>query len=138
MPLNEDEDAQAPGPQLKGKLLCIEDSPIYLELIESALAAFPGIVLLKALTGREGIRLAREERPDLVLLDMHLPDISGLEVVRVLNEEIASGALRVTLLTADSLSMDIVKAMSLGASEYWLKPLTLDGLENGLRRALMR
>ena len=73
-----------------------------------------------------------------MLLDMHLPDISGLEVVRVLNEEIASGALRVTLLTADSLSMDIVKAMSLGASEYWLKPLTLDGLENGLRRALMR
>jgi two-component system cell cycle response regulator DivK len=132
------EDAQRADIQLTGKLLCIEDSPMYLELIESALAAFPGIVLLKALTGREGIRLAREERPDLILLDMHLPDIGGLEVVRVLNEEIASGALRVTLLTADRLSMDIVKAMSLGASEYWLKPLTVARLEDGLRRALAR
>jgi two-component system, cell cycle response regulator DivK len=136
MPLTEDE--QRADAQLTGKLLCIEDSPMYLELIESALAAFPGIVLLKALTGREGIRLAREERPDLILLDMHLPDIGGLEVVRVLNEEIASGDLRVTLLTADRLSMDIVKAMSLGAFEYWLKPLSVARLEDGLRRALAR
>lgn len=136
MPLNDDEPAA--GTRLAGKVLCIEDSPVYLELVGSALAAFPGVVLLTAQTGREGIRLAREERPDLVLLDMHLPDIGGLEVVRVLNEDIASGALRVTLLTADALSMDIVKAMSLGASEYWVKPLTLEKLEDGLRRALTR
>jgi len=73
-----------------------------------------------------------------VLLDMHLPDIGGLEVVRALNEEIASGKLRVTLLTADTLSMDIVKAMSLGAYDYWLKPLSMAKLEAGLKRALTR
>jgi DNA-binding response OmpR family regulator len=124
--------------ELKGKVLYIEDNPINMDLIETALSMYPGITLLKAHTGMEGIRVAKSEKPDFVLLDMHLPDIGGLEVVRALNEEIASGKLRVTLLTADTLSMDIVKAMSLGAYDYWLKPLNMNKLEAGLRRALNR
>jgi DNA-binding response OmpR family regulator len=124
--------------ELKGKVLYIEDNPINMDLIETALSMYPGITLLKAHTGMEGIRVAKSEKPDFVLLDMHLPDIGGLEVVRALNEEIASGKLRVTLLTADTLSMDIVKAMSLGAYDYWLKPLNMNKLEAGLRRALTR
>jgi DNA-binding response OmpR family regulator len=124
--------------ELKGKVLYIEDNPINMDLIETALSMYPGITLLKAHTGMEGIRVAKSEKPDFELLDMHLPDIGGLEVVRALNEEIASGKLRVTLLTADTLSMDIVKAMSLGAYDYWLKPLNMNKLEAGLRRALNR
>jgi CheY-like chemotaxis protein len=123
---------------LKGKVLYIEDNPVNMDLIETALSFFPGVTLIKATTGQDGIRLARSEQPDFVLLDMHLPDIGGLDVVRALNEEIASGKLRVTLLTADMLSMDIVKAMSLGAYEYWLKPLSIAKLEAGLTRALTR
>lgn len=125
-------------PDLRGKVLYIEDNPINMDLIETALSMYPGITLVKAHNGMEGIRLARSEKPDFVLLDMHLPDIGGLEVVRALNEEIASGKLRVTLLTADTLSMDIVKAMSLGAYDYWLKPLNMTKLEAGLKRALTR
>jgi hypothetical protein len=64
------------------------------------------------------------------------PGIGGLEVVRALNEQIANEHLRVTLLTADSLSMDIVKAMSLGAYDYWLKPIDMRKFEAGLQRAL--
>ena len=124
--------------ELSGTVLCIEDNPINMTLIEAALEAYPGVVLLKAETGMEGIALARSARPDLVILDMHLPDIGGLTVVRELNEEIASDKLRVALLTADTLSMDIVKAMSLGAYDYWLKPLSAAKLEIGLRRALGR
>jgi two-component system cell cycle response regulator DivK len=140
-------DDSAPSPQasapmsvhdLSGKVLYIEDNPVNMDLIESALSRYPGVTLVKARTGMEGIRLARSEQPDFVLLDMHLPDIGGLEVVRALNEEIASGKLRVALLTADSLSMDIVKAMSLGAYDYWVKPLGIATLEAGLRRALAR
>jgi len=123
---------------LKGKVLYIEDNPINMDLIETALSMYPGVTLVKAQTGMDGIRLARSEKPDFVLLDMHLPDIGGLEVVRALNEEIASGKLRVTLLTADTLSMDIVKAMSLGAYDYWLKPLNMTKFEAGLKRALTR
>jgi two-component system, cell cycle response regulator DivK len=123
---------------LRGKVLYIEDNPSNMDLIETALSMYPGVTLVKAQTGMEGIRLAREERPDLVMLDMHLPDIGGLEVVRALNEEIANGKLRVTLLTADTLSMDIVKAMSLGAYDYWIKPLSIAKLDEGLKRALGR
>jgi CheY-like chemotaxis protein len=58
--------------------------------------------------------------------------------VRALNEEIASGKLRVTLLTGDTLSIDICKAMSLGVQDYWLKPLRIAKLDEGLKRALGR
>ena len=78
----------------------------------------------------------RRERPDFVLLDMHLPDMSGLDVVRMLSEDIASQRLRITILTGDSLSIDIIKAMSLGAFEYLVKPVTAQTLEKSLRRAL--
>ena len=132
------DDRRPRDPDLRGTVLYIEDNPINMDLIESALAMYPGVTLIKAQTGMEGIRLARSEHPDFVLLDMHLPDIGGLEVVRALNEDIAAGKLRVTLLTADSLSMDIVKAMSLGAYDYWVKPLNLTKLEAGLKRALSR
>ena len=129
-------DTPTPATELRGKVLYVEDDPINMVLVESTLQAFPGITMIKAGTGAEGIRLARSEWPDLVILDMHLPDMGGLEVVRALNEEIAGGRLRVVLLTADYLSMDIVKAMSLGAYEYWLKPIDVVKLEKSLHRAL--
>jgi two-component system cell cycle response regulator DivK len=136
MPQDTDTDTMVEALDLKGKVLYIEDNPINVDLVESALSRYPSIMLITANTGMEGIRLARSENPDFVLLDMHLPDIGGLEVVRALNEEIAAGKLRITLLTGDSLSMDIVKAMSLGAYDYWLKPISMSKLEAGLRRAL--
>jgi CheY-like chemotaxis protein len=117
-------------------VLCIEDHPVNMELLEAMLAGLPGVRLLKAVTGREGVRLAKAEQPDLVLLDMRLPDISGLEVVRELSELISQGLLRVVLLTGESFSMDVVKAMSLGAHDYWHKPLTVERVRDGVTRAL--
>lgn len=121
---------------LQGKLLYIEDDPTNVALVEGILARHPGVQLIHAGTGADGVRLTRSEQPDFVLLDMHLPDISGLEVVRQLNADIAARGLRVTILSGDSLSMDIIKAMSLGAFEYWVKPLNIKVFEDGLRRAL--
>jgi two-component system, cell cycle response regulator DivK len=119
----------------RGTVLYIEDQEVNLQLVEALLAGMPGIKLVKARTGAEGVALARSEHPDLVLLDMHLPDFGGLEVVRALSVEISQG-LKVALLTADSLSMDIIKAMSLGAYEYWIKPIDIQQLEDGVKRAL--
>ena len=121
---------------LRGKVLYIEDAETSLAVVEGMMQHFPGVQLLQATTGRQGVDLVRQEQPDLVLLDMHLPDISGLEVVRILNQDIAERGLRVTILTGDKLSMDIIKAMSLGAFEYWIKPVELRVLASGLRRAL--
>jgi DNA-binding response OmpR family regulator len=121
---------------LHGKVLYIEDAMTNVALVSAMLARHPGVELIHAATGYEGIRLARSERPDFVLLDMNLPDISGLEVVRELNVDITERGLRVNILTAHTLSMDMIKAMSLGAYEYWVKPLDLQVFEDGLRRAL--
>ena len=121
---------------MQGKVLYIEDQPVYHDLLEAMLAQSPGITLIKTTTGREGVRLAQLELPDVILLDLHLPDISGLEVVRSLSELIATRRFRVILLTADSFSIDVVKAMSLGVHEYWVKPVSLERLLAGLARAL--
>ncbi len=123
-------------PPLRGKVVYIEDDETNVLLVRTMVARHPGVELLHAATGREGVLLVRREQPDFVLLDMNLPDISGLEVVRELNIEITSRGLKLNILTGDALTMDIIKAMSLGAYEYWLKPLTPQVFDDGLRRAL--
>ncbi len=121
-----------------GTVLAIEDEPISRELLAGVLAGHPGVRLLTAADAAEGIRLALAEQPDLVLLDMHLGGESGLDVVRALNEPIASGRFDVVLLTGDALTMDVLKAMSLGAREYWPKPVRLPRLLAALARAVAR
>jgi len=123
-------------PPLRGRVVYIEDDETNVLLVQALVARHPGVDLLHAASGRAGIELVRREKPDFVLLDMNLPDISGLEVVRELNIDITSRGLRLNILTGDALSMDIIKAMSLGAYEYWLKPLDRQVFEDGLRRAL--
>jgi len=127
-----------PDAELRGKVVYIEDAPMYVELVKGLLARHQAVEIIHASTGREGVELVRSERPDFVLLDMHLPDMSGLDVVRMLNEDIASRRLHVTILTGDALSIDIIKAMSLGAFEYLVKPVSAQALEKSLRNALSR
>jgi len=122
--------------EVRGKILYIEDVDVNFAVVEAGLAGYAGVQLIRAATGLEGVRLVRSENPDFVLLDMHLPDISGLDVVRQLSEEIATRRLRVTILTGDELTMDVIKAMSLGAFEYWIKPVDIQVLTAGVRRAL--
>ncbi len=119
-----------------GSVLCIEDDPICRQLVEGLLAANPRVRLMQAVSGRDGVAMAQRERLDVVLLDMNLPDIGGLEVVRALSEPIAQNRLHVILLTADSFSIDVVKAMSLGAKDYWPKPIEAARLLAGIDRAL--
>jgi CheY-like chemotaxis protein len=121
---------------LKGTVLYIEDEPVSFAMVQTLLESHPGVQLVRGHTGAEGIGLARSEQPDVVLLDMHLGDISGIEVVRQLSREIAAGLFRVILLTSDRLNIDVLKAMSLGASEYLVKPVSQLVLESALLRAL--
>ena len=129
-------EAAMPFDAFEGLVLCIEDDPVGMAMVEAIVADFPQVRLLKAGSGREGVRLALAERPDLVLLDMRLPDISGLDVVRALSAAIAEQGLRVVLLTADTFSIEVVKAMSLGAREYWPQPRTHATAAEGRQRLL--
>lgn len=123
---------------LHGTVLVIEDDPISRSLVAGLLEGQPGVRLVQAASAEDGIRLAGEVAPDLVLLDMHLGAASGLDVVRALSEPIAAGRFDVVLLTGDTLSMEVLKAMSLGAREYWPKPVRLPRLVAALARAAAR
>src|SRR5690606_38050237 len=83
-------DPDASGTLPRATILYIEDNLANLTLIEAILALEPGITLLPALQGQLGHELACEHRPDLILLDLHLPDIPGTEVLRRLREHPAT------------------------------------------------
>ncbi|MEI7464013.1 MAG: response regulator [Burkholderiales bacterium] len=121
---------------IRDSVLFIENDSISRKLVEVLSTSLPTVDLRLAANGRRGIRAALDAMPDLILLDMHLPDMGGLEVVRALSQHIAEGECRVILLTADELTIDVVKAMSLGAREYWLKPLSLERLQSDLLRVM--
>ena len=129
-------DANLLADDVRGKVLYIEDNPVNFAVVETCLTRLPNVQLLHAVNGREGVRMVLSECPDFVLLDMHLGDMSGLDVVRQISRDIAERHLRVTILTGDGFSMDVIKAMSLGAFEYWVKPVDPDLLVAGVRRAL--
>ena len=103
-------------------VLVIEDNRMNLELASEVLHA-AGFTVLEAMTGGEGIRVATERLPDLVLLDMRLPDMDGLEVVRRLRADPRTAALPVVALTAQAMKGDELAARRAGCSGYITKPI---------------
>jgi CheY-like chemotaxis protein len=73
--------------------------------------------------GRLGLDLAREHRPDLILLDLHLPDMTGAEVLDLLGEDPATSDIPVVIISADATPGQIQRLLSAGALEYLTKPL---------------
>lgn len=104
-------------------ILCIEDDPSNLRLIERILANRPGVRLLKAIRGRMGLDLAREHHPDLIVVDVHLPDIPGDHVIRSLRNDPATGRTPVIVTSADATPKQEKRLIAAGATEYLSKPL---------------
>jgi PAS domain S-box-containing protein len=113
------------GKQLK-TLLYIEDNVSNLTLIEHLLGEHPPIKLISAMQGNLGLELAARHRPDLVLLDLHLPDMGGAEVLSKLKADSRTSAIPVIMLSADATKSQIDKLMVAGASDYLTKPLDVD------------
>ena len=83
----------------------------------------PGVRLLSAMQGRLGIDLAREHRPDVIFLDIHLPDLQGEEVLRRLREDAATRDTPVIVISADATPHRVARLLAAGARNYLLKPL---------------
>ncbi|MGH7476718.1 MAG: PAS domain S-box protein [Longimicrobiales bacterium] len=107
-------------------ILYIEDNLANLSLIESLLSGRPGIALVPALQGRLGLELARQHRPDLILLDLHLPDVGGETVLAELRTDARTRAIPVIVISADATRGTPDRLMAAGASAYLTKPLDLD------------
>ena len=121
--MNAEDPPESPSPQPTGKLLCIEDDETSMVLVEVMMKRFPDIQLTEATNGADGIRLARAERPDLVLLDMHLPDMSGLDLLRHLKADPATATVPVIVVSADATAQQVDAALDAGAVRYLTKPV---------------
>ncbi len=115
----------ATGATVSGTILYIEDNLSNFRLIERALALRAKIRLLPAMLGRLGLDLAREHRPDLVLLDLHLPDMSGEELLARLRADPATRDIPVIVLSADATLGQVERLLADGARAYLTKPLDI-------------
>jgi signal transduction histidine kinase/CheY-like chemotaxis protein len=106
----------------------IEDNLANLRLIEQIFEHRPWIKLISAFAGTDGISLAREHRPDLVLLDLHLPDMHGHEVLRILRSDPATQTVPVIVLSADASPKEINRLLAAGSQAYFTKPIDIPKL----------
>lgn len=105
------------------RLLCIEDNASNLALIEALLSRRPQWQMSSARNGREGLQCVREQTPDLILLDLHLPDLTGEAILLQLRSEAAFRNTPIAIVSADSLPTTIERLLAAGASAYLTKPL---------------
>ena len=104
------------------KILIVEDNPMNMRLIEMILKS-EDYVLLKATDGEEALAIAAIDHPDLVLMDIRLPRLSGLEVARKLKKNTQLSHIPIIALTAHAMKGDMEKAMEAGCDSYVSKPI---------------
>jgi CheY-like chemotaxis protein len=117
-------------------LLYVEDNPANLMLIEDLIARRPDIRLLTARDGNRGVEIARTSRPDVILMDINLPGISGIEALRILAEDPATAHIPVIALSANAIPRDIEKGLAAGFFRYLTKPIKVNELMETLDMAL--
>jgi PAS domain S-box-containing protein len=117
-------------------LLYVEDNPANLMLIGDLIARRPDIRLLTAKNGNSGIEIARSVRPDVILMDINLPGISGIEVLKILAEDPATAHIPVLALSANAIPHDIDKALKAGFFRYLTKPIKINEFMMTLDEAL--
>jgi signal transduction histidine kinase/ActR/RegA family two-component response regulator len=115
------------------RILYIEDNPANIEVVVRFLKPVTNVVLRTAMTGEAGLEAAIHEPPDLILLDMHLPDIPGEEVLRRLQAEPATAAIPVAVLSAEAAPGIIRRMRASGVAAYLTKPLDLAELSDLIR-----
>jgi CheY-like chemotaxis protein len=109
-------------------VLYVEDTRSNVELVERALAHRPGLELIAVAQGERALEIVRHRRPDLILLDLHLPDLPGLEVLRRLRLDVETSSVPVVVVTADASAAIRQEAFSAGARDFLTKPLEIGRL----------
>jgi signal transduction histidine kinase/AmiR/NasT family two-component response regulator len=117
-------------------LLYVEDNPANLMLVEDLIRRRPDIRLLSALDGNSGIKLARACQPDVVLMDINLPGISGITALKILAEDPTTAHIPVIALSANAIPRDIEKGLEAGFFRYLTKPIKVNEFMDTLDVAL--
>ncbi|HLJ54934.1 MAG TPA: ATP-binding protein [Chthonomonadaceae bacterium] len=132
----EEPDEYVPEPSGERRVLYIEDNLANLKLVESILERRPNVRLVSAMQGGLGLEMARTYRPHLALLDLNLPDISGRDVLRRLQEDPATRRIPVVMITADASPGQEQRLLDEGASAYLTKPIEIKRFLSVLDQAL--
>lgn len=118
----------------RSKILVVEDEPVLLETLEYNLMR-QGYVVFTAEDGRKALQVARTERPDLIILDLMLPALDGIEVCRILRQEMS---VPVLMLTARTDEIDRIVGLEVGADDYMTKPFSMRELMARVKALLRR
>ncbi|NQV83058.1 MAG: PAS domain S-box protein [Rhodospirillales bacterium] len=117
-------------------VLCVEDNPSSLKLLEAVIERIPGTTMISAHTGELGVDLAAIHRPDVILLDINLPGINGLEVLSRLKKSPMIRNIPVIALTARASARDIREGLDLGFTRYLTKPINVVEVTDAIRSAI--
>ena len=116
-------------------VLAVDDNEDNLELISFSLDLF-GFAFISASDGKTTLHLARTHQPDLILLDIMLPDFDGIEIIRILKQDEGTKSIKIIALTALAREDDRQRILESGCEDYISKPYMVDELEALLRRYL--
>ncbi len=121
----------------KPKILVIDDEPDAVELVEFNLKQ-AGFTVITAADGAEALRQGRSHQPDLVVLDLMLPEIDGLEVCKLLRHDPTTAAIPIVMVTAKAAEVDRILGLELGADDYVTKPFSPRELVLRIKKLLER
>ena len=125
-----------PGQVKARTLLYVEDNPANMTLVQKIVERYPAILLLTATDGLKGIAMARAALPDVILLDINLPGISGFETLKLLREDPLTRHIPALAISANAMQRDIKKGQEAGFLRYLTKPIKVDEFMLALNAAL--
>jgi PAS domain S-box-containing protein len=123
---------------LTGTIVYIEDNRSNVKLVEGLVGHLPEVRLIPAMQGRVGVDLIHQHHPDLVLLDLHLPDLHGREVLQQLKGDAGTAEIPVVIISADATSSQVERLKAAGAEDYLTKPIDAERLLKIITRTLRR
>ena len=115
----------------------MEDNPANLELVEQLIARRPDLHLLSAADGQLGIEYAQAYQPEVILMDINLPGISGLEAMKILHADPATAHIPIIALSANAIPRDVEKGLEAGFFNYITKPIKVAQFMLALDQALL-
>jgi signal transduction histidine kinase/ActR/RegA family two-component response regulator len=127
---------QVPEGTPQRTLLYVEDNPANLELVEQLIARRPDLHLLSAVDGNLGIEFARVYQPDVILMDINLPGISGIEAMKILHADPSTAHIPIVALSANAMPRDIERGLEAGFFSYLTKPIKVNQFMEALDLAL--
>ncbi|MFA6957927.1 MAG: PAS domain S-box protein [Thermoanaerobaculia bacterium] len=117
-------------------LLCVEDNQANMKLVEQLIARRPDVRLLTAVDGIRGVEVARASLPTVILMDINLPGISGVEALKILRDDLSTAHIPVIALSANAMIRDIQTGMDAGFFRYLTKPIKVEQFMDTLDAAL--